>query len=208
MTWINLNREYRLNKSLTWCLNQNQKVYILVDQNFSSWNKISVFSDWSTLFSNCGFELDLDEQRQFVDRNYCKNSFFTKSFSHCLETETKNYKNVFEFSQEETISEEFILALNTFDTSIPWDLRYIHRRWIIGYIHRRWIIGLTKSIFWKFCKRSNNNPSFDKNKIISSQKRYRNFSHKLFFGGFYLLLGFLRRFNPLHRKWKKETMKT
>ena len=44
----------------------------------------------------------------------------------------KNYKNVFEFSQEETISEEFILALNTFDKKIPG----AYDTFTGGYIHR------------------------------------------------------------------------
>ena len=130
-------------KVLTWCLKQNQKVYTLVDQNFSSWDKIFVFSDWSILFLNFGCELDLDERHQFVDRNYYKNSFFqnrifrkSKSLSVGKNWNEELQKCFWIFTKEETISEEFILILNTFNRKIPWGRRYIQRQWIIGYIHR------------------------------------------------------------------------
>ena len=83
-------------------MKQSHKVYILVGRNFFSWDKIFVFY-WSTL-SYCyllhwnNFELDLDEQHPFVDRNYYKNSCLN-DFLSAGKLKMKNYKNVFEFSQ-------------------------------------------------------------------------------------------------------------
>ena len=102
-------------QTLTWYLKQSQKVCILVGRNFFSWDKIFVFYDWSILFwwwhlkhwNN--LELDHGEQRPFVDRNYYKNSFFEMAFSVSGNWNEELQKCFWNFSKEETISEELSL---------------------------------------------------------------------------------------------------
>ena len=142
-------------KVLTWCLKQNRKVYTLVDQNFSSWDKIFVFSDWSILFLNCGFELDLDEQRPFVDRNYYKNSFLQNrslSVGKLKWRITKMFLNFYKGG-------DHFWRIYT-------HIEYIRRKNSLGpTIHSP--VTFNGKVFGKFCKRLKTIRFFEKESFLS-----------------------------------------